>query len=278
MPSTLQRSDYEDCLILLYFGRGKDNLSLCRRRAYGDFKRTLRGIGKRDVFPRAEEAQNRADEALNQMFATIGGTGALTQEKFDEWHRRSCERLAAIYRECGYSSFYLGHAQKWLNMTFKYIYVMGKQRISGFGHLYDLCHVPLDNILIDALQNNGFESLPCPWSRLDDYDTYLERQRWVRLWFRSMSSFDYGWAKGSRMIMEPWSIHLIILIVRSTSHRVHFLLRHRPNAHLRIGAAEAHWEGSTFLEPNDIRRRSGHSRYDEIARGNRRQWSVQLWI
>jgi hypothetical protein len=85
---------------------------------------------------------------------------------------------------------FFGHAQKWLNMTFKYIYVMGKQRISGFDRLYDLCHVPLDNILIDALQEKGFEPLPCPWSRLTDYDTYLERQRWMPNQFKPMAPLD----------------------------------------------------------------------------------------
>jgi hypothetical protein len=180
MPSTLQRSDYEDCLIVLYFGRGKDNLSLCRHRAYGDFKRTLRGIAS---LPRAEEAHTRADEALNQNLAAIRCIVAPTQEKFDEWHRRACERLAAIYRECDFS-FSVGHAQKWLNMTFKYIYVMGEARVPGFGHLYDLCHVPLDRILMNALLQYRFEPLPCAWSSLNDYDVYLDRQHWVRSHFR----------------------------------------------------------------------------------------------
>ena len=65
-------------------------------------------------------------------------------------------------------------------MTFKYIYVMGDERIRGFSHLYDLCHVPFDKDLIYALQRYGFEALPCAWSKLDDYDVYLDRQRWVR--------------------------------------------------------------------------------------------------
>jgi hypothetical protein len=180
MPSILQRADYEDCLIVLYFGRGKDNLSLCRRRAYGDFKRTLRGIANRDVLPRAEEAKERADEALSQRLAAIRDMEAPTQEQFDKWHRSACDKLAAIYRECGYDSFCVGHAQKWLNMTFKYIYVMGEARVPGFRHVYDLCHVPLDNILMDAFRQYDFEPLPCAWSRLNDYDLYLDRQRWVR--------------------------------------------------------------------------------------------------
>jgi hypothetical protein len=172
MPSTLQRSDYEDCLIVLYFGRGKDNLSLCRQRAYGDFKRTLRGIAG---LPRAEEAHKRADEVLNQNLTAIRGIEAPTHEKFGEWHRRACERLTAIYRECDFS-FSVGQAQKWLNMTFKYIYVMGDARIPGFGHLYDLCHVPLDRILVNALLQYGFEPLPCAWSSLNDYGVYLGSQ------------------------------------------------------------------------------------------------------
>jgi hypothetical protein len=180
MPSTLQRSDYEECLILFYFGRGENNLSLCRQRAYGDFKRTLRGIGNRDALPRAGEARQRANETLNEMFASIRDMEPSTQKNFDEWHRGACERLAAIYRECGYESFYVGQAQKWLNMTFKYIYVMGEARLPGFDHLYDLCHVPLDNFLMNELRRYGFPPLPCAWSSLNDYDVYLDRQRWVR--------------------------------------------------------------------------------------------------
>jgi hypothetical protein len=201
MPSTLLRSDYEDCLIVFYFGRG-DNLALCRRRAYGDFKRTLRGIGNRDILPRAKEAQKRADEALSQMLAAIRGMDAPTHEQFDEWHRGACEQLAAIYRECGYDSFFVGHAQKWLNMTFKYVYVMGEARLPGFRHLYDLCHVPLDNILIDTLKREGFQSLPCPWSRLNDYDTYLDRQRWVRNHFKPIAPLDKRPFRGAASLRD----------------------------------------------------------------------------
>jgi len=69
-------------------------------------------------------------------------------------------------------------------MTFKYIYVMGEPRLPGFDPLYDRCHVPLDRILLNALLHYGFQPLPCAWSKLDDYDFYLDRQRWVRSRFR----------------------------------------------------------------------------------------------
>jgi hypothetical protein len=57
---------------------------------------------------------------------------------------------------------------------------MGEQRLPGFAHLYGLCHVPLDNILIGRLKDYKFQPLPCAWSKLTDYDIYLDRQLWVR--------------------------------------------------------------------------------------------------
>jgi hypothetical protein len=92
MPSTLQRSDYVDFLYRLKFGSG-DPLQACLDQAYLDFQRTLRGIGKH---PRADEARRRADEALNQMIASMRGMNAATQKDFDEWHRGACKRLSAV--------------------------------------------------------------------------------------------------------------------------------------------------------------------------------------
>ena len=48
--------------------------------------------------------------------------------------------LADSYRRDGYSKFAVGHGQKWINMTVKYMFVMGERRIAGFSHLYDFCH------------------------------------------------------------------------------------------------------------------------------------------
>ncbi len=106
------------------FGKG-DPLSACSREAYKDFQRTLRGVGKAEVFPKASEARQRADEAVIQMITSIRDMNTVAQKDFDEWHRKACARLATTYRDFGYSSFRVGHAQKWLNMTFKYIYTMG---------------------------------------------------------------------------------------------------------------------------------------------------------
>jgi hypothetical protein len=70
MQSVLKPSDYVEFLFRLKFGGG-DPLSACSREAYADLKRTLRDIGKPDVFPRAKEARQQANKVVNLMITSI---------------------------------------------------------------------------------------------------------------------------------------------------------------------------------------------------------------
>jgi hypothetical protein len=84
-------------------------------------------------------------------------------------------------------------------MTFKYIFTLGEERLPGYGHLYDFCHIPFDNIILKTLQQqHGFPSLPCLWSRLNSYDKYLDRQKWVREQFKCVPlDIEFKlWARG----------------------------------------------------------------------------------
>jgi hypothetical protein len=98
---------------------------------------------------------------------------------FDSWHQSTCSKLIAVYRPYHFH-FYIGQAQKWINITFKYIFTMGESRLPGYQALYSFCHAPLDNILITALTRYGFPALAAAWSRIDDYPVYLRSQEWVR--------------------------------------------------------------------------------------------------
>jgi len=65
-------------------------------------------------------------------------------------------------------------------MTFKYIYSYGNKYLDGYDELYLFCHVPLDNILIDELKSFNSPKLKTSWSRINNYETYLEYQIWFR--------------------------------------------------------------------------------------------------
>lgn len=177
--STLTRTDYENYLVYLYFGSDQDLLKACINRAYRDFNRTMHGFGK---FEKAGQLYYEAvillKESLNGL-KVLSSTKSMTVEVFDNWHKTTCEKITALYDEKGFHLF-IGQAQKWVNMTLKYIFTVGEERVEGFSFAYPFCHVPLDNILFEQLKKYDFPALECAWSRLDNYDEYLQRQIWLR--------------------------------------------------------------------------------------------------
>ena len=189
--STLTRSDYikylqkltqytsadEDFLILHYFGAGEDHLHNGIKRAYRDFSRTLRGFSKVHA---KDHIRETAVDALKQALCALRDypTGAVDQVIFDQWHQSTCLQLVDIFKEYNVH-FYIGQAQQWINMTFKYIFTLGENRIAGFGYFYPFCHVPLGNTLIPHLIKKGLPPLNCTWSKIDQYADYLAIQKWV---------------------------------------------------------------------------------------------------
>jgi hypothetical protein len=176
--SLISRTDYENYLIYLYFGSRSDLLTACINRAYRDFNRTLHGFGglenASDIYKLAVNTLASSLESLKSIAA-----GEISADIFDDWHKTTCESLISVFGSNDYHLF-VGQAQKWVNMTLKYIFTVGEQRIAGFEPVYPYCHVPLDNILLEQLQQYDFPALNCAWSRLDNYGAYLEKQKWVR--------------------------------------------------------------------------------------------------
>ena len=188
--SVLSRFDYEDYLIRLYFRATDDYLGVCIDRAYLDISRTLHGLGK---LASKEELHRQARSTLWHLFTDLRNDTVQSggQDAFDGWHRAQVENLCALYAAHGYQRMFVGQAQKWLNMAFKYIFTMGERRLPGYGKVYPFCHAPLDNVVIEHLAVYGLPALPCAWSRLNDYDEYLAYQRWIRRRF-TLVPLDVG--------------------------------------------------------------------------------------
>ena len=69
-------------------------------------------------------------------------------------------------------------------MTFKYALMLG-DRLPDFGDIYNLCHIPIDNIVLQTLSRYGPPPLDVNWSRIDNYTRdYLPFQQWIRGMFR----------------------------------------------------------------------------------------------
>jgi hypothetical protein len=123
-----------------------------------------------------------ATAEVKKMLISLGDDVQVTsQQPFDTWHRAACIRLCTTYKQHGYDGFHIGQAQKWLNMSLKYIYVFGAKRLPGYDHLYQFGHVPLDRIIVQRLQNDyDAPKLSTSWSQIEDYEEYLRFQQWIR--------------------------------------------------------------------------------------------------
>ncbi|MDD5369402.1 MAG: hypothetical protein PHQ40_09965 [Anaerolineaceae bacterium] len=169
---------YYDFLAYLFFGPLDDPLQACIDRAYCDFNRTLHHLS---AVEHKTELHQAAVEQMRQSFGEVRERGAgWAASDFDRWHRSTCQALCELYARGGFDRFCTGQAQKWVNMTFKYIYTLGEERLPGYQTVYACCHVPIDNIIIDRLTPYGLPALDGAWSRISSYEHYQEIQCWIR--------------------------------------------------------------------------------------------------
>jgi hypothetical protein len=178
-PSSEEQAEF---VLRLYFGDGDDKLRLAIHRAHQDFSRTVHGIGK---YP---NARSKGDDFMYGAIVELAMQPKdANQALFDVWHEKTSKDLCAIYCEAGYKAFYIGQAQKWINMALKYVYVFGESRLPGYGKFFPYCHVPIDNIILEKDEFKDLRSFKCAWSRISDYGEYMAFQLSVRRKFPESS-------------------------------------------------------------------------------------------
>ena len=117
---------------------------------------------------------------LSELVAPHGRS--FDQPKFDARHRAACGDLRDAYLKGHFPEFHDGQGQKWLNMALKYAFTFGDAHLPGYSHVFALAHIPIDNIILDALRERGLPPLTAAWSRVG-YEEYMGVQNWVRSTF-----------------------------------------------------------------------------------------------
>lgn len=169
------------CMVKDVLENGDPEINACRL-AYNDLRRTLRGFGK---CPCKSGIKSRVSELLRAEYASLlEDAGKLTETGFDERHFSICGMMKNIFSD-GYA-LTLGQAQKWLNMFFKYMYLVD-ERVNV---LLPYLHIPIDNIILDGIEKSNYTDAleryvpKCrPWSKLEDRETYIGFQREFRSLF-----------------------------------------------------------------------------------------------
>ena len=168
--------------------------------AYADMARHVlhiveKPLGEKSVRETAKE------EAKNFLKVQLRVVRFKSQNDFDKWHTETCNELITNYKGCvddkGRPSFTYGHAQKWLNMLFKYLYVYEyddefKDFFKDKTELIKLLHVPIDTkILEEAHKAFGLEKPNCGWSQMDE-NTYMDFQQKLKDKIMANSNPPYG--------------------------------------------------------------------------------------
>lgn len=168
--------DALDFLKVIYFGAITDPYEAAAFRAYRDFNRTLR-------FEKMEKAQRydlrqQATEVLRQRITELNASNITSQAMFDDWHKGTCAMIRKPYCDAGIE-FSWGQAQKWLNMTIKYLYIVGTCDFAG---VFKYCHIPVDNYVFKIAKKELGVNIPkTAWSKWNDYDgQYLKYQKQLR--------------------------------------------------------------------------------------------------
>ena len=184
MDTKMKSKDFKRYLAALYFGGELQGFRRYIDRAYRDFNRTLHTTDS----PKAR--QDRVEEAAVELSARLlkAATGKkakrASESAFDGWHEETCD---ALIRAFGGDEMSYGHAQKWLNMSLKYLFTAHALKLDDIGQIeswYPFAHLPVDNVVLEALGRAGFDhKLPLPWSKLAK-DDYVVFQHSVRQTFK----------------------------------------------------------------------------------------------
>lgn len=169
--------DSLEFLQIFLFKNLDDYFTAASRRAYLDFNRTL-PLNKSNKSDKEKvELWSAGTEMLRENITALLEMRAKTQKAFDDWHYRTCSALRSHYRNNGVQFTY-GQAQKWVNMTLKYLYILGAY---SFDDIFEFLHPPIDNyILTAATEEFGIPRISVAWSKWDDYKGYLDYQKKLR--------------------------------------------------------------------------------------------------
>lgn len=164
----------------------EEKIGLAINRAYRDFCRTIRD-GKEwnanielDI-PKGEEKKEYYDISNSRGRASKLIKEAIESNQFNDyntWHMKLCDKLGN--QEDGAIGYTYGQAQKWVNMTMKYLLVLKYNPVEV---IIDKLHIPLDSIIIEKATQKGKQLITkddlgknFSWSRIETYDHYWNIQ------------------------------------------------------------------------------------------------------
>ena len=152
-----------DFLLYSYFGitsdSEKEELSnAALEKAY--FDATQQGAFNTLISKEKRESVSTAhDNALSKLREQLK---TVDFDNYDKWHNTTCVAVCNKYDEQSLNCFTYGNAQKWVNMTMKYLYLFDSLGLKNRPIIIDeakakCLHVPVDSYIIESVWDKNVE-------------------------------------------------------------------------------------------------------------------------
>lgn len=177
MKKLLNERDVTAFLLNAYFGKIDNPAHTAANAAYLDLNRTIE-FKKSETISEEDkiELRQKVVDTIIAFIKSIKSKDGINQDVFDNWHRDLCRKIIKNYSDKGIE-FHYGQAQKWVNMTFKYLSVI---QIASTSVYFKYLHAPIDSIVIDIASDDFHLKRPdTRWSRMDEQE-YIDYQKRLR--------------------------------------------------------------------------------------------------
>ena len=172
------------------FGTEKNNEKAAANRAYRDMCRTIRfekGVSQK----LKNDCRTRVVKLIETEIKKCNSIDIV--EKYDEFHDSLCSRIIDCYDNQTIAEITYGQAQKWVNMTMKYLCVLYDGQCDWLNKIYSFLHIPIDSIILDKAKKefpNEFPVNNIPWSQLSR-EEYITIQNKLRAVIKDVTLMDW---------------------------------------------------------------------------------------
>lgn len=173
LNNKLSRTDVFSFRLNAYFGNVEDPLFAAANSAYLDLNRTIEFKKAKPVSEEERDAlRTKSVRLIKTQVMDLLKKSDVTQSLFDVWHKELCRAIVKIYTDSNVP-FHYGQAQKWVNMSFKYLSVIDCEKTAG---IQEFLHIPIDSIIMElALEDFRLERPLTRRSRMEE-EEYLRYQ------------------------------------------------------------------------------------------------------
>ena len=149
-------------------GKKNELITICAQRAYLDLCRTIKFVkdeSKNNISKKEKDERADFQGAICEIIAGNIKYHILKsdEDSYDDIHKKVCtfiiEKVNSYKDDFMADNFTYGQAQKWLNMTIKYMYLMGFWK-DEFKNIEKALHIPVDSYIIQAVWGNDDIKLP----------------------------------------------------------------------------------------------------------------------